>query len=198
MDQIRALQIIALKEVLSKTPSSDFQTRMVCRWYSKTFHTPLHIVESLPEFDVLQAYFEDQYETLNDSNEGQAQIQKLLEDLSKTDEELALAAKEQDIEDVWFYQEQKAAISQENGKSKTVITKNSKIAKAKLERDKKTAKELELLQNKDPLGTKIGAIQPEKADAPGINDIDNFEMNFEGLDLDFDKLEGNIGLTGVK
>ena len=90
MDRLRAIQIIALKEVLSDKQSQDFQLRSIFRWYSKTFHTPLHIVEELPEFDILQAYFEDQYEQLNQSDQGQANIQKLIEDLSKTDEELLL------------------------------------------------------------------------------------------------------------
>lgn len=196
MDRVRAIQIIALKEVLSKNQSAEFQLRSVSRWYSKTFHTPLHVVETLPEFDVLQAYFEDQYEDLNSSNEGQAQIQKLLEDLAKTDEELELEAKRQDEDDVWAYKEEKIAKASESSNDSATLAKNKKKAKEKLDRDRKAAKELEKLQDKDALGAKF---EPEKAEVAPINDIPDFEMNFDGLDLgDFADLDANSTLTGVK
>jgi hypothetical protein len=200
MDQIRALQIIALKEVLSENQSKDFQLRSIFRWYSKTFHTPLHVVEGLPEFDVLQAYFEDHYETLNNSNEGQGHIQKLLEDLSKTDEELLLEQKRKDEDDVWAYKEQQLAEKQGKDKDSGKLASNRRKAKEKLDRDKKVAKQIESLKDKDGIGTKLdlekGANLDNISKLPVIPD---FEMNFEGLDLgELGDLDANSSLTGVK
>lgn len=46
---------------LSQTPS-DYQLRRVFRDYSARFHTPLHVVETLPLEDVLTHYWEAYYE----------------------------------------------------------------------------------------------------------------------------------------
>ena len=195
MDRLRAIQIIALKEVLSDKQSQDFQLRSIFRWYSKTFHTPLHIVEELPEFDILQAYFEDQYEQLNQSDQGQTHIQKLIEDLSKTEEEVLLEEKRKDEDDVWAFQEQKLNERKNLGKDKATIEANKKKAKEKLNRDRKAAKELESLQNKDSLGARL---EPERTNSEELT-IPNFEMNFEGLDLgEYANLDANSTLTGLK
>lgn len=39
--------------------------RRIFRWYSERFHTPLHLVEDIPLTDILQAFFEVQYEELD-------------------------------------------------------------------------------------------------------------------------------------
>ncbi|GAC1696258.1 MAG: hypothetical protein NVS9B9_18800 [Ktedonobacteraceae bacterium] len=44
---------------------TDYNLRYVFRWYSKTFHTPLHTVERLPLDFILEHYFEDSVEQMS-------------------------------------------------------------------------------------------------------------------------------------
>ncbi len=64
MDYVDGLRARALLAVLK--PSSDDRYRHIFRWYSKTFHTPLHEVEDLPLDDILTAWFETIYEDMED------------------------------------------------------------------------------------------------------------------------------------
>lgn len=57
-----ALRTIALRDVLMA--SGEYHLRSVFRWYSRTFHTPLHEVGDLPQEDVLRAYYEEHYEAM--------------------------------------------------------------------------------------------------------------------------------------
>lgn len=76
----RAIRIQALRDVL-KEPE-EYQFRAVFRWYSKTFHTPLHLVERLPLEDVLQAYYEEQFEEMEEP-----ELHHEIDELTQTDEE---------------------------------------------------------------------------------------------------------------
>jgi len=67
--------------------------RHVFRWYSQTFHTPLHQVVDLDLEDVLTAYFEHRYEEM-DEGEREREIQDLLE----TPEERTRKARAKDVE----------------------------------------------------------------------------------------------------
>jgi hypothetical protein len=60
-----SLRILALNAVHDK---SDWEAayRRICRWYSTTFHTPLHLVPDLDEAYVLQHYYEHAYEQMED------------------------------------------------------------------------------------------------------------------------------------
>ena len=61
MNYFRALRLQALRSVLGAGDpdfnDSEYQLRCIFRWYSKNFHTPLHVVSTLDEEEVLQAYF---------------------------------------------------------------------------------------------------------------------------------------------
>lgn len=103
MDLFSALQILALRDVLAFRRNSEvkedaeYPLRRIFRWYSKTFHTPLHLVDDLPVEDVVRAYWESHYE---DQDDDQLEIARV--DLMKTDEERAaeaLAADENEAED---------------------------------------------------------------------------------------------------
>jgi hypothetical protein len=62
MTFIEALQVLAFRDVVCKTPL--YRIRAMQRWYSQTFSTPLYVVErDIPLPDVLQHYFEYQFET---------------------------------------------------------------------------------------------------------------------------------------
>ena len=67
MIDLKYLKEIALANV--SDPTTEYFYRYVCRWYSKTFHTPLHVVlTELSPSDVLIAYFEEGYETMDEDD----------------------------------------------------------------------------------------------------------------------------------
>lgn len=68
---LTAIGLLALQSVAA--PDMAAQTRHVLRWYSKTFSTPLHVVEQIiPLEDVWQAFFEEKYEALEPEELEQA------------------------------------------------------------------------------------------------------------------------------
>lgn len=66
---LRNLELVALRDVyLSKLRkydqvSPDFDVRKIFREYSKIFHTPLHVVQTLPIEDVALAWLEEVFES---------------------------------------------------------------------------------------------------------------------------------------
>lgn len=67
-DFYKTLKDIALANVLE--PDSEAYYRSICRWYSTTFSTPLHVVMYELDFsDVLLHYFEHFYEKRLGSSE---------------------------------------------------------------------------------------------------------------------------------
>lgn len=66
MDLVGAIRLCALWEVMNPEPSNEYRLRRVFRWYSRTFSTPLEQVSDIPIEDVLQAYYECEYEQYND------------------------------------------------------------------------------------------------------------------------------------
>lgn len=56
------VRLNAMKSV--KNPDDEYYTRFVFRWYSKTFHTPLHMVADIPMVDILTAYYEEMFENM--------------------------------------------------------------------------------------------------------------------------------------
>jgi hypothetical protein len=65
MIDLKELKEIALANVVD--PTSEYLFRHVCRWYSKTFHTPLHVViTEIPLSEVFLAYFEEGYEMMDE------------------------------------------------------------------------------------------------------------------------------------
>lgn len=91
MDLLTAIQLSAMKAV--EQPDHEACLRRVFRSYSKTFHTPLHIVEELPEEVVLQAYYEELYSEMK-PEDRELEIEALLE----TDEQRAERQTKKDSE----------------------------------------------------------------------------------------------------
>jgi primosomal protein N' len=58
----KSIQIKAIESVLD--PDDTYSYRRICRWYSKTFHTPLHDVYSLDFEHVLSNYYESTFEEI--------------------------------------------------------------------------------------------------------------------------------------
>lgn len=92
MNYYDSLKLLALGAVMK--PDGEASYRSICRWYSTTFHTPLHTVEDLPEEEVLQAYFESTYEDMSDEDRVE-----LLKRLLETDEEKKARLRRKDAED---------------------------------------------------------------------------------------------------
>lgn len=76
MNYYMALRIRAMAAV--QDPDSAATLRHIFRWYSREFHTALHIVEELPLEDILVAFYESTYEDMSE-DEKQKEIAELLE-----------------------------------------------------------------------------------------------------------------------
>lgn len=91
MNHYDALKLLALRAVMN--PDGEASFRSICRWYSTTFHTPLHLVDDLPEDDVLLAYFESTYEDMEEDKR-----EEVLQGLLETDEDRKKKALTKDAE----------------------------------------------------------------------------------------------------
>ncbi len=82
-----AVRILAAAEATAQSPSPEFIIRGIMRAYCERFHTPLHIVESLPLYDVLQHHYEALYSdaVANDDAQAQEAFRVELERLSLDD-----------------------------------------------------------------------------------------------------------------
>lgn len=76
MNYHTAIRLAAMAAV--KKPDNDYDVRVIHRWYSKTFHTPLHLVSELDQDDVFQAYWESHYEEMEEERREE-EIALLLE-----------------------------------------------------------------------------------------------------------------------
>jgi hypothetical protein len=57
------LQLKAIDSIFN--PTDSYQQRRICRWYSKEFSTPLHIVLAMPFTQVLTHYYEDTFSQMD-------------------------------------------------------------------------------------------------------------------------------------
>lgn len=71
----------ALLTVSLEDPGYEYFYRKVCRWYSTTFHTPLHEVLNLPTPLIFQHYYESSFESLSESSPEEVQqlVMKLVD-----------------------------------------------------------------------------------------------------------------------
>lgn len=65
----------------------EYQLRHIFRWYSRNFNTPLYQVEELPLVEVLQAWYECQYESIVHDETREEELLKELLDLSENEEQ---------------------------------------------------------------------------------------------------------------
>lgn len=190
----KSIQILALKEVISKHPSSEFDLRSIARWYSKTFATPLHLVYTLSTFDVLQAYFEEIYEELSKTEEGEIELKRIAVELSKSEEELELEKRAKDKDDVYAYKVERDCVKDNRKIDSEALKEKQKEAKQKLERDKRAAKALDRALDQDSLNSKITLESPTAL--PEKEPVE-FKVDFSGLN-DIGDLDSLSSLTGLK
>lgn len=77
-------------------PDENAVLRRIFRFYSHQYYTPLHVVQKLPLEDILVAYFEHQYEELEEPL-----LQEELYSLTDTDEERAQKQQQLTEDDRW-------------------------------------------------------------------------------------------------
>lgn len=98
MDLFTAIQVQAIRDVLAfrrdtkVREDSQYPLRRIFRWYSKTFHTPLHEVGDLPMEDVMRAYWEEHFEEMDEERLETARV-----DAMKSDEEREAELAAQDL-----------------------------------------------------------------------------------------------------
>jgi primosomal protein N' len=166
MLDIEQLKQIALANVAS--PTSEYYYRMICRWYSKTFHTPLHVVFTLPIQDIFLAYFEEGYEMMDEEKKFEEMIRVIDPDFDAKEEEAIQ-------EFISMIEEQE---------------ENKRRAKEEKEKIKKLAQEGKL-ENQAPLNTESSnpnqQPQPPKEvvrvyneDIPDDPDLTNDDGGFSG------------------
>ena len=80
IDYFKALRVLAAQAV--KDRDEVYVERFMMRWYSKTFFTPMSQVYKIPFDDVVQTFFEEYYEKLEED-----ELDKEILELIETDEE---------------------------------------------------------------------------------------------------------------
>ncbi|MDE1868157.1 MAG: hypothetical protein KGI08_10675 [Thaumarchaeota archaeon] len=95
MEYFEALEINAMKSVIN--PDEEAKIRQILRWYSKTFHTPLHECYDLPFDEILTHYYEEIFTDMEDVERNAK-----LERLSMTEEEWELYLKNKQSEEDEF------------------------------------------------------------------------------------------------
>lgn len=87
IDYFKAVQLTALNNVLKfkygKSAPDEYYIRRIFAFYSKNFYTPLYKVYELPLHHVLEAYFENIYEGMDDEDLNEIRLELL-----KTEEQL--------------------------------------------------------------------------------------------------------------
>jgi hypothetical protein len=104
VDHHKAIRIRALAAV--RRQDYDYHLRYVFRWYSRSFATPLHVVEALPLDDVLETFFECLYEHMDEHR-----LEDERRELMETDEEARRRRLAEDIaeaEDLEFQRKTEA------------------------------------------------------------------------------------------
>ena len=94
---VKAARLLALKSVLD--PDEEYYLRRVFRWYSRTFHTQLHLVPDLPLEDILEAYYESVYEDVA-SDDDPSKINEAIQELTETEEERSKREMEADSQEM--------------------------------------------------------------------------------------------------
>jgi len=117
-----ALRIVAMRNVLADDPPNDYTLRHIYRWYSKTFNTPLHVVDTLPRHFILLHYFESNYETLRDDHQLEQQLNEQIQELiNPKDQSTEEIAKVQDFLFEKKLAEENAKVKKEPPKPKPII-----------------------------------------------------------------------------
>ncbi len=173
MDIFEAVKWAALRNVhfyrQGRDTSPEYKLRKIFRWYSTTFHTPLHEVDDLPLVDVLQAYWEQK---LEDAEDIQDEIDAMLE----SPDDLKQRQIEEDMADADTWEIAQEELAAEAERAKEALKKKSETPIAPAVRHSK------------PGAEPVLAMQPTVAKAPEI------KMTFLPEDEDLDLEKDGFGL----
>lgn len=121
MDVPKAIRLVALAAVFGEK-DPDYAIRRIMRWYSKTFFTPLHVVEELPVEDVLEAYYEVHYEEMS---ETQREVER--KELLMSEAERKAAVRQEDAEAAEA-EEYAKAVAEEEAKAPKKLNRVQPVA----------------------------------------------------------------------
>ena len=132
-----ALQTEVISDILNQSDMNFF--RKVCRWYSTTFHTPLHIVMECREVqwdEVLTHYYESQMEELGYNQvfdiATKEYIPELAAEFEEENKEFARA----------LVKEQKATLKKAEAKKRASNNRKTIVSGAKKDEPKPDNKDL--------------------------------------------------------
>jgi hypothetical protein len=170
MDLYQALRLQALRAVMC--PDKEYFIRRTLRWYSKTFHTPLHEVEDIPLEVVLQAFYEEHFEAMS-QEDREAERQDLL--VTKEQRYKQILAEE--AEEAELFEIGKILAAEEEKKRKEASTKKTEqIA----EIQHKTGPILPMPMPETDLPSGIPTVLPEGISMSFADDAD-FDIDSDGL-----------------
>lgn len=188
MHYTKALQLLTLKELQSGDPSEDYRWRWYFRWYSKTFHTPLHLVYDIPKYDIIQAYWEEHFEGLDET-----QLALELEEALKTDKELEEEALTKSADELETKKFAEMAEKEEQASKEKALAKQKKAREeliSKQEADRKATDNLikalgDFSEAVKPLTQpKMKARRPPGLAIPKASTEDPGEFSLSFTDLD--------------
>lgn len=181
MNASEAIRLIALRDVyFTRAGLADehfYNQRQIFRWYSHYFHTPLHIVETIPQIDVLRAYWEQHFEDLDDD-----QLEDSVRQAVMTDEDHRHADDLEDMEKVDHFV----------AKRKEQVAKDAEMKK-RVEA-MKAGRPMPRSGNR-PLRPKEVDLVPNPELPKLINRLPtNISMKFSDEEMDFDPDMDSLGL----
>lgn len=87
------IKVIAFRDVTQNTP--EYRLNYIYRWYSKTYHTALHEVYSIPFHDIVKVFFEERFEGMTEEEREETRRELLM-----TEEEREAAERISEKEEV--------------------------------------------------------------------------------------------------
>jgi hypothetical protein len=179
MDLFRSLQLIALKDVAC-TPTPDFRWRQICRYYSKTFNTPLDkVIYELDPYDVAQAYYEDIYEDMELNERLEVILQAIKSDDQIKEDELKQSEDSLATDRFAKGTEIEAVAAQKR--------REQNIKKQAEEKQRRGVREKEAADNLlKELGVFEEVMKKPITKRKAVKDIDAFSLSFTGLEEDLD------------
>jgi primosomal protein N' len=164
----KSIQIKAIEAVLD--PDDTYSYRRICRWYSKTFHTPLQDVYKLDFEHVLSNYYESTFEEIPYNDLYDIAIEDFIPELAEqNNEDAEQYAKDLEAEQIRTL-ERKARREGKTAQpvvSAPVMTKNQRDSKNVNKADKKQSLESKANNDQSPQPEEINiAFDDENLEEP--------------------------------
>lgn len=133
-DLFLKIQAEAMASTVEPTPDSVY--RKICRFYSKEFHTPLHLVHELPFRTVLLNLLEDRYQSQDQDDEKFiVQVQKIIDPSFEEEMEEDLQDWIEQIEEEERQKRQSSKVDTSNSSNPAVVSKTYNIENDEQEGD---------------------------------------------------------------